>query len=139
MSALRMNTQTFALSQFTDHNFLAVNSRFAVTADGVYERVGSSDNGALIAARFLTGQSAFQSQQFKIVQIIHVEHTGAELDTLVQYDEVEVATPTVGRSKPGKGYRAVRLAFGARNVQGRAFQLRTLEPTIYTLPEKGNT
>jgi hypothetical protein len=143
IKAIVMNTQTGALSEFTNYHFNSMakfNGVYLGASDqGLFLLQGENDNGAIIQAAARLGISDFGTSFRKRIERCYVGYrTNGSMVLRIQTDEKQQRDYMMERSeggfslhgnhvKIGRGVEARYWQFEIRNVQGSDFELNIME------------
>ena len=135
-----LNTETEAISTYTNYKFNSISGNLAANETGIYELTGSTDVGASIPASFLTGLMDFGSSIHKQVPIAYLglssngtivfktitDSYGVRKERWYKLITQRTATDTA-RVKLGKGVKSKYWQFEIINTNGADFDIKSLE------------
>lgn len=134
MNAIVMNTQTGAISEYTNFEFHAITPTHAGSATGLFLLGGDLDLTAPIVANVVTGKPLWGRSLKKLVDMVYFSIKGSGESQLTMYGETEqysydfpIRASGESRAKPGRGFRENYFAIGYSNVDGSYFELDQIE------------
>lgn len=138
-----MNTESYTVAQYDNYNFHSVFERagkyYGVNTAGIYELIGSDDNGTDIAASFKLGFSDLKKSGMKRIPYVYLGYTSdgdinidVSIDgepTVRQYTVGQISSTSGikrGRAKIARGLKSRYWQFGVSNVLGADFEIEEL-------------
>lgn len=134
MNTIVMNTQTGAVSEYTNFDFHAITPTHAGSVTGLFLLGGDKDLTEPIVANIVTGKPLWGSSKKKFVDMVYFSLKGSGTAAVTMYGETEEYTYDLvvresgeSRAKPGRGFRENYFAVGYSNVDGSNFELDQID------------
>ena len=134
MNTIVMNTQTGAVSEYTNFDFHAITPTHAGSVTGLFLLGGDKDLTEPIVANIVTGKPSWGSSKKKFVDMGYFSLKGSGTAAVTMYGETEEYTYDLvvreggeSRTKPGRGFRENYFAVGYSNVDGSNFELDQID------------
>lgn len=138
MNAIVCNTLTGAVSEYTRYAFNSITATHGGGPTGLFELVGSTDDGLPIVADLALPATLRESTLKKIPSMVYLAMRGAGSADLVVFGNTQNWTYRFPlrdngqtRCPVGKGIRENYLGFGLRTPDGQAFMLDRVEVLLH--------
>ena len=122
-----LNTKTAGFGAYTNFPFTSLfkvgTNFYGITADGLYQLTGDSDNGAEIQAAIVTGPSNLGSSDVKRFPSAYAHMRGGEIEVSAKIDEAEEWMEPENALQDREGLRPEYISM-ARGVKGVYIQLK---------------
>lgn len=139
MTAIIMNTLTYAVTEYSNFDFDGITPTHAGSAAGLFALGGNLDVAAKIVATVKTPRKDWGSSLKKAVDLVFLSIKGNGTakftvqgeDDATQYSyDFPLLASGESRAKPGRGIRENSMAFGLTTPSGQDFQLDRIEVNV---------
>lgn len=134
MNAIILNTETAAVSEYTNFNFHAITPTHAGAATGLFAIGGDADISQPIVSEVRTASKLRTSSLKKSMALVYFSMSGSGTGEMTVFGRAEqrsydfpVQACGQSRAKPGRGIRENYLGFGYSNPGGEDFRLDRIE------------